>query len=67
MVLREAAGGHQQALVNARCQVKGRARARVHGLLHCQTSDCQGRACDRDSNACHNILEVFMCMLRPAS
>jgi hypothetical protein len=36
---------------------------KVHGVLHCTNSDCQGKTWDRDLNAARNILEITMCRL----
>ena len=42
---------------------KGRL-VKIHGVLHCTSSECKGKTWDRDHNGALNILEIAMCLLR---
>lgn len=55
---------HQQAMQNMMTQDHRGRRVKVHGVLHCQSSDCKGKTWDRDHNAALNILEIAMCLVK---
>ena len=55
---------HQQAMRNMTTKNQTGRRVKVHGVLHCQSSDCKGKTWDRDHNGALNILEIAMCLLR---
>lgn len=57
---------HARSLVKMRSEKRtrrGRQTTQIHGVLHCQTSACKGKTWDRDVNASHNIMQLFLCML----